>query len=180
MIEIDLLNECQRLLSEVNISTSLVEAGQFRALAFEGSTVLGFLVAYETPVQLLDRWDVESTLLINRHRLSLRRASSKAWNTYAVFIARSEANAHEKVALGSIEEDLSGTRKIARAGISDARGVRGALLPLLPIQNAPRLEAVDMTAEIRLRTSELPSRVVDAFLSGAQETTVAQVLEEEP
>jgi hypothetical protein len=42
------------------------------------------------------------------------------------------------------------------------------------------LEAVDMSAEIKLRTTELPRRVVDAFLSPrAQETSVAQILEEE-
>jgi hypothetical protein len=36
-----------------------------------------------------------------------------------------------------------------------------------------------MLAEIRLRTTELPTRVVEAFLSGAQEASVLQVLEEE-
>lgn len=79
-----------------------------------------------------------------------------------------------------IEEDLTGTRKIARAGIGDVEQLRTALLPLLPIQSAPSLGAVDMPAEIRLRTTELPKRAIEAYLSGAHEASVIQVLEEEP
>jgi hypothetical protein len=37
-----------------------------------------------------------------------------------------------------------------------------------------------MKKEIRERTTELPRRVVDAFLSGAEESVVLQVLEESP
>jgi hypothetical protein len=118
--------------------------------------------------------------LVAENQLGLRRAQSKAWNTYTVFLAVAKANYGQRVALSSIEEDLAGTRKLARAGISDSEDLRAALLPLLPIQNAPDLEAVDMSAEIKLRTTELPTRVVDAFLSPrAQETSVAQILEEE-
>ena len=45
-----------------------------------------------------------------------------------------------------IEEDLTGTRKIARSGIRDSSDLRAALLPLLPLQSAPKLEAVDITS----------------------------------
>jgi hypothetical protein len=84
------------------------------------------------------------------------------------------------VALNVIEEDLTGTWKIARAGIGDVEQLRAALLPLLPIQSAPSLGAVDMPAEIKLRTIELPERAIEAYLSRAQEASVIQVLEEEP
>ena len=79
--------------------------------------------------------------------------------------------------LGSIEEDLVGTRKIARAGITNTEDIRSALLSLLAIQNAPRLEAVDMPTEIRVRTSELPSELVEAFLSGTNTATLFELLE---
>ncbi|GHE05396.1 hypothetical protein U879_04035 [Defluviimonas sp. 20V17] len=108
----------------------------------------------------------------------LRRAERKAWNAYLVFLAPSPGDYGENIMVGGIEEDLVGTRKIARAGIADAADVRAALLPLLAIQNAPRLDAVDMPAEIRLRTTELPSKLVDGFLSGASENTLLQLLEE--
>jgi hypothetical protein len=80
--------------------------------------------------------------------------------------------------LGAIEEDLTGTRKIAQAGVNEVAELRLALLPLLPFQSAPRLEAVDIAAEIRQRATELPARAVDAFLSSADASVVMQVLEE--
>ena len=177
---IDLLEECQRQLEGVAIATTLLEADRGRLLVFEGITVLGFIVAYSEIAQLLVRWSADANALITDNQLSLRRAHAKAWNTYTVFLTDAAANHAEMVALGAIEEDLTGTRKIARGGVGDVDGVRAALLPLLPIQSAPRLEAVDMVAEIRLRTPELPSRVVDAFLSGAHDALIAKVLEEEP
>ena len=62
--------------------------------------------------------------------------------------------------------------------MSDIGDVRDALELLLPVQSAPKLEAVDMTTEIRLRTTELTARSVDAFLSEAEESIVLSVLEE--
>jgi len=128
---------------------------------------------------LLQRWRADDSALISQHQLSLRRAQAKAWNAYTVCLAVNAASFGELVALNAIEEDLTGTRKIARAGIGDLEELRAALLPLLPIQHAPNLEPVEMPAEIRLRTTELPPHAVEAFLSEAQETVVIQVLEEE-
>jgi hypothetical protein len=177
---IDLLEESERLLQNAEISTQLIETSRGKALSFESETVLGFIVAYEDSPRLIERWSADTEALVAENQLGLRRAQSKAWNTYTVFLAVAEANYGQRVALSSIEEDLAGTRKLARAGISNSEDLRTALLPLLPIQNAPHLEAVDMSAEIKLRTTELPPRVVDAFLSPrAQETSVAQILEEE-
>ncbi len=177
---IDLLDECHRLLSGLDIPTSFIEAPHAKALAFEGVTVLGFIIAYASPAVLLEHWRANDAALISEFQLSLRRAQAKAWNAYSVFIAADPANYGEAVALNAIEEDLTGTRKVARAGIGDIEQLRTALLPFLPIQHAPSLEPVDMPAEIRLRTSELPVRAVEAFLSEAQEPLVIQVLEEEP
>jgi hypothetical protein len=177
---IDLIDECERLLNGVNMETASVNTTRGPALAFEGTTVLGFIFFYDNAAHLLERWSADAKALIAANQLNLRRAEAKAWNTYTVFLAGAGAEYSELVALNAIEEDLVGTRKIARAGISDAEQLRLAILPLLPIQNAPRLEAVDMPTEVHLRTTELPSRVVKAFLSGVQEASVVQVLEEEP
>jgi hypothetical protein len=160
----DLLEESERLLQKAEISTQLVEMSRGKALSFESETVLGFIVAYEDCARLLERWSADMDALVSENQLALRRAHSKAWNTYTVFLAAAAADYAQKVALSKIEEDLAGTRKLARAGIVDFEDLRAALLPLLPIQNAPLLEAVDMSAEIRLRTTELPTHVVDAFL----------------
>jgi hypothetical protein len=177
---IDLLDESDRLLTSLGSATRFNEAPHAKAVAFETTTVLGFIVIYDKPANLLEYWRADDAALISEHQLGFRRAQAKAWNAYSVFLASGPANYGETVALNAIEEDLTGTRKIARAGVGDVEQLRAALLPLLPIQHAPSLEPVDMRAEIRLRTSELPPRAVDAFLSEAQEPLVVQVLEEEP
>jgi hypothetical protein len=177
---IDLLDESQRLLREAGGATNRIALNQRSALAFETATVIGFVIFYEDPSSLLEQWSNDEKTLVMAHQLGLRRAQTKAWNTYTVFIARADATYGERAALSSVEEDLTGTRKIARAGIRDSERLRNALLPMLPIQNAPQLEAVDMMTEIKLRTTELPMRVIDAFLSGEREASVALILEEEP
>ena len=151
-----------------------------QVLAFEGVTALGFIIPYPCAASLLTSWNVDAAALISEHQLNFRRAQAKAWNAYTVFLSAGPANYGEQVALNVIEEDLTGTRKIARAGIGDVEQLRTALLPLLPIQSAPSLGAVDMPAEIRLRTTEIPERAIEAYLSGAHETSVIQVVEEEP
>lgn len=176
---INLLEESDRLLRTAGISTHLIETSRGNALAFEGRTILGFVLGYDDCAQLIEHWSADARALVTENQLSLRRAQDKAWNTYTLFIAAADPSYGERVALSAIEEDLRGTRKLARAGITDTERLHGALLPLLPIQNAPHLEAVDMPSEIRLRTTELPPAAVEAFLSGAQEGDVVQILEEE-
>jgi len=110
----------------------------------------------------------------------LRRAGQKAWNAYCVFLAAGDNVYANLAALAAIEEDLAGTRKIARSNVRSVADLRAALLPLLPLQTAPKLEAVDMEVEIRQRTTELQPRAIAAFLSKADESVVIQVLEETP
>ncbi|MFT3669541.1 MAG: hypothetical protein QM795_13405 [Pseudoxanthomonas sp.] len=125
-------------------------------------------------------WVSDSDNAITKYQFGLRKSGIKAWNTYLVLLTPELPDYARLVSLGAIEEDLGGTRKIARAGVRDLSDIGAALLPLRPLQTAPRLEAVDMKEEIRERTTELPPRAVEAFLSGAEESVVLQVLEELP
>jgi hypothetical protein len=174
---IDIASECRRLLANADIASMTIDGSKGRALAFEGTTVLGFILIYPDAGALREHWRSESQSLITTHQLSLRRAQVKAWNTYVVLLAAAAPTYADQVAISAIEEDLVGTRKLAAAGVQDSDALRTALLPLLPIQSAPRLEAVDMRAEIQLRTTELPPRAVEAFLSEASVAVVAQALE---
>jgi hypothetical protein len=177
---IDILPASAEILREAGFSTSPVSFGDRHILTFEDNTVLGFLFAYDDPSVLIEGWSKDADKAIAAHQFALRRAAKKAWNAYVVLLTNREANYVQSVALGAIEEDLSGTRKIARDGVVDVAELRIALLPLLPFQSAPRLEAVDIIAEIRQRTTELPARAINAFLSNAAESVVMQVLEEKP
>ena len=80
--------------------------------------------------------------------------------------------------LHAIEEDLAGTRKIARAGLHMMEDVRSALLPLLPLQNAPQLEAVDIEAETRQRAQEVPDNALRAFFDERKNEDVLNILSE--
>ena len=146
-------------------------------ILFENDAILGFVLSFPDAGALLEQWEETGQRVLQSAQFALRRAERKAWNTYLVLLAQQEGDYGQKIMLGAIEENLVGTRKIAGAGFADAEDIRDALLPLLSIQNAPRLDAVDMPDEIRFRTSELPTELVEAFLSGADDRTLTQVLE---
>lgn len=173
-----ILDAARRLLSEAGLTTDMPEDGT--TLSFEGETVLGFVLAYETPADLLGRWKADVAEIVSRNQVGLRRAQQKTWNAYAVLLAAEAASYPETVAMAAIEEDLTGARKVARGGTSDPETLQGALIALLPLRHAPSIEAVDMPAEIKVRTTELPPNAVEAFLSGASEASVLRILEETP
>jgi hypothetical protein len=173
----DILSIATETLIGVGFSVERISINGRDALTFEDATVLGFLLVFSSPSELITRWNDDSRRAISDHQLGLRLAGQKAWNTYMVLLAAGQASFQEGVALSAIEEDLTGTRKIARAGIHDGADLQGALLALLPLQAAPKLEAVDIPSEIRQRATELP-HAVEAFLSNAEESVVLQALEQ--
>ena len=144
---------------------------------FENDAVLGFISIYPNAAALIERWYEDHTQALKNAQFALRRSNAKAWNVYFLALANEPASYAERITLNAIEENLVGTRKIARAGITVGDELREALLPLLPIQNTPQLQSVDMAAEIRLRTTELPPELVETFLSDAPVETVLQMLE---
>ena len=165
------------LLSQAGYSVSAMDSAQGSATMFENDTVLGFVLYYLDAETLVTNWSQDSTRVLKQAQFALRRAGEKAWNTYLVLLADEVTDYVENIILGDIEENLVGTRKIARAGASSPTELRNALLPLLAIQNPPKLEKVDMEAEIRLRTSELSKELVDGFLSHASDAVLLQLLE---
>ncbi len=170
-----ILEFCEQILTEGNISTE-GNSSPIPLLMFEDATLLGFIIEYDSSAALLDNWNHHAEIVVAHYQMALRRSALKAWNCNFFFLAAGSADAREQAAFTAIEEDLVGTRKIARAGVNSLHEVREALLSLLPIQNAPSIEAVDMSAEVRLRTSELPSMAIEAFIQRADATTVLQLM----
>ncbi len=149
------------------------------ALAFENDIVIGFILAYDTVAGLISDWRVAADALICAQAELLGAAGLKAWNTYLVLLAGDEANLGAALALGQIEEDLEGMRKIARAGVNGVATAKAGLLPLLPFRAAPVLEPVDMPAAIRERAGEITPEVVRAFLSHADQSVVLQLIDDD-
>ena len=154
-----------------------LNARDCHVVIFENATVLGFVFFYSDSAALLENWRSDSERVLREAQFSLRKAGEKAWNTYTVFLADNRTNPDDGIKLQAIEENLVGTRKIARTGVNSIEELRLALLPLSGIQNAPRLEPIDMESEIRLRTSELPEDLVDGFIGDAPNSVMTQLLE---
>ena len=174
----DLITDATEILVTAGYAVERISASTRETLAFENGVCLGFVFAYEATDQLLRDWADDSKRVISRYGLSLRRAGEKAWNVYVVLISQGSKSDALQASLTELEEDLIGTRKIARDGISSTADLRSAFLALLPIQSAPKLEAVDMPSEIRMRASDVGRTGIDAFLSTADESVVLQLLEE--
>lgn len=179
-----ILNNCAAALGDAGFSTRFVEipesaGGNVReALAFENVTVLGFVIAYGTAAELIERWKADGDSIVRLHRDVLRAARQKAWNAYLILLSEEAASFEQSLALGQIEEDLEAMRKITKAGVLGDSGARAALLPLLPFRAAPVLDPIDMREEIASRSSELNADIVQAFLSEADENIVLQLLED--
>jgi hypothetical protein len=180
----DTLENCAAVLAEAGFSTRHAEipaeciARPLEALAFEDSTIIGFVVVYESPAELFASWKSDRDRIAMRHRDALQAARQKAWNAYLVLISRGAADLGELLALGQIEEDLEAMRKITKAGVTGATAARLALLPLLPFRSAPSLEPIDMSREIASRSTEVDADLVEAFLSGAEDGVVMQIIED--
>ncbi len=174
----NLLAETQKLFRANKINTRLVQNSNEAYLVFENDTILGFVFAYEHSNQLLSSWESNAKSAISANQLALRRAGLKAWNTYVILLAEGSSTPEEQYRIGLIDEDLRATRKIARSGVSGIAALQASTLQLFQFKNAPTLEAVDMQNEIRMRTTTLPERLMTAFLSAADDNTVAQICEE--
>lgn len=180
----DTLQDCADVLAEAEFSTRRVEIPgdegkrTFEALAFEDETILGFVVVYDDPEQLIESWTSDRDRIAMRHREALQAARQKAWNAYLVLLSRQPADFGQSLALGQIEENLEAMRKITKAGVGAGGGARMALLPLLPFRAAPSLDPIAMPLEIQSRSTELDDSIVAAFLSTADEGVVMQLLED--
>ncbi len=175
----DLIEQAAGLLQDAGFEIQPVDMDGVSARVFENDTVLGFVLAYVTARDLIGRSSGDIDRLVAQRQFQLRAAGPKAWNCYALLLAREGLDYAEAVALNSIEEDLAGLRKVAHAGCAHKSDILRALLPLLSLQSAPILDAVDSKAEIRQRTTELAHGTVEAFLSAADPHTVLQLLDEE-
>jgi hypothetical protein len=166
-------------LRDAHYSTNRLSFAGREVLWFEGDTVFGFVIGYETAADLIHTWSEDLAAILTRHALILRRGGQKAWNTYAFFVTANVASSSEVLAMSVIEENLAGTRKIARGGVSTDLTARAVLLPLLPIQQAPQLEAVETIGAIRMRATEVGDGAFKAFLSNSSPAQILSAFEEE-
>ena len=166
----------QKALENANYIVFQNAGGILNCMAFEDTTKFGFIFLYSETSALLKNWKKDGDKIVDKFKFQIRNSGDKSWNIYLVFLSLEKANEKERVQLSKIEEDLTGTRKIAQSVVSDEDGIRGGLLSLLEIQNPPVIEPVDIEQEIRKRTSELPSKAIDAFFNNAQSDELIRLM----
>ena len=106
-------------------------------LYFEDESILGAVFEFESPASLVSEWQSEQDRFLRENALALRRAGTKSWNVYCVFLCGTKGQQQNSIEQ-EIEEDFRGARKIAGLGVQTETDVVRALLPLLPIQNDVR------------------------------------------
>ena len=126
-------------------------------LSFENDAVFGFVLSFNSAHDMLTNWGSRAEGILARNTLVIRRAEVKAWSVYLVLLASGSPGSGEQYAVSDIEENLVGTRKIARANVTSFDRCREAILPLLPLPKAPGLEPIDFEAELKKRSTSIPS-----------------------
>jgi len=172
----NLLEESKRLLKEAKFDVATSETNQ-QHLIFESTTLIGFVIAFSSVSDLLNRWKAIADDIFEQYAPAFRKAGQKAWNGYLVLITSDQASDEGFHALQNIEEDLTQIRKIARSNIQSADDLKAALLSILPISYIPSLPPLDIKQEIRKRAQEIPETALEEFLSNADLDKVATLLE---
>lgn len=145
-------------------------------VCFENDTVLGFVNIFDKADSLVEGWEKAQQSALAEFRPQLIGAGEKAWNVYSIFVTPNVAQDRVDDKLDRIEENFKLTRKIARAGILTKERLESALLPLLPIQNRPKL--ADSRIEERLMTalSAISEDGAEAFMKDVKPVDIAHIL----
>lgn len=147
----------------------------YNQIVFESDTVIGLAIFWDDCASLITEWQKREAQILKRYAHDLRGAGQKAWNVYSVLLSRAPWDDATQQRMLRIEEDFSGTRKIARAGVTSRKSVVSALLPLMPLQFDVALEYRDPDAELRVRLN-LPDAVADLVMAGADAEAVVSWL----
>lgn len=164
----DPLTTAETKLSKAGFNTWL-PADETDRMYFEDRSVFGMVTTYESVSGLLQNWENRQDQFLRKNEKVLRSAGNqeKVWNAYTVHLTvgdlahEEREKAEQENRLFRIEENFRGTRKIARANVTDDEDVADALFPLLPLQRIPRLAAENYRQQLE---QELGEEFDDAFL----------------
>lgn len=144
---------------------------------FENAAIIGFLHVFDSPEQLLTRWEASQQSVLSRYSTALRAAGAKAWNVYSVFLAPGAASAPQRE-IEQIEENFVLTRKIVRTGIRLHEDIERALLPLILVKAQTVLSDTNFQLRLTERLRDVPPAVLAAFLDNRSADEVARLLAE--
>lgn len=165
----DPLSTAETELSKAGFETWL-HTDETERMYFEDRSVFGMVSAYPSVSNLLKKWESRQDEFLEAYQDSLRspEGEQKVWNAYTVhltigdFSEAKKNRTRQENRLFKIENNFRGTRKIARANISNDEDVKDALLPLLPLQRKPELAAENYREQL---VQELDEDFDYAFLN---------------
>lgn len=148
-------NDVVAVLKSAGYDVRIAAVGQ-KSVEFEDAAVFGFVEEYDSIRDLLDRWKLDHDRYLSTWVGRIRNAAEKRSNIYAIFISAEPAVPEHLRALGAIEENFVGSRKIVGVGVSSRDHVRALLLPLLPLQASSRIEEDDLLVRLEARLENRP------------------------
>jgi hypothetical protein len=157
----------QVVLREAGFTTLLTLVDRSATVCFEDDSLMGFGRVFSQPADLIAQWRATETSLLTRYAPSFRAAGDKAWNVYTVLLCGSIGDPIQNRKVRWIEEDLERTRKISACGIASREDMCRALLPLLPLQYQPVLQAEDVTLRLQRRIRTIAPKAATAALDKA-------------
>ena len=160
----EVLSMVQVVMQNANYRTWDVGGCEIPAVGFEDEATMGFVCAFDSPTQIIDRWRETEAILLARHAPQFRTAGEKAWNVYSVFVTKAHPTNEERREVKWIEENLEQTRKITATSVVVREDVVKALLPLLPIIAKPVLAPEDSTQRLLRRIEVISPHVRDIVL----------------
>jgi hypothetical protein len=135
------LEAAKEMLDDAGYQVRFLDSERTR-LGFEDQTVFGFVMLFESTMELINRWEEEQDTFIRKYSRVMQNVREKAWNAYSVFLVTEEPPKDLINELSKIEEDFHASRKIARGGLQSTDDVRETLAPLLPIKHLGTAEDV--------------------------------------
>jgi len=147
-------------------------------LYFEDDCLLGFVTVFSTVSELSAQWKEKHDAFLTKNAGRLRVSPLKAWNCYSIFLTPDDPDSFPMHAFLEIEDNLQGTRKIARYGVKTHKDIIHALYPIMPIQNRVALIPENFLDRVKERVG-LKDRTLAAFLGSASPDEIANLLMEE-
>lgn len=160
----DLLSVVDGLLRQGGYRTRLTSVGARSCLYFEDDAILGAVLVYVSPGALLTDWPNAEREALTLFAPRLRVAGDKAWNVYCCFLCDAPGDPAERRQVSWIEENLDRTRKLAATNLGGRPAIVNALLPLLPLQYAPAVQAENVTDRLKQRIAAVAPSVASVAL----------------
>jgi hypothetical protein len=173
---LNIISEVSVILDQAGYKTKYADDNS-DVLYFEDESLLGFVAVYPTIDELIANWKnhQDAFLIVNADKL--RASVEKTWNAYSIYLTQDSGKEVSLKELLNIEENFSGTRKIARNDINTKDDIIQALLHILPIKKINIIQSQDFIKRLKDRV-KLKQEILTALLEEDPKLIANMLMEE--